>query len=284
MDIYSNGTMSESSKKVYMNNLAKLAGTKDIKNLNFLKDTKDIQEKITSIKNPNTQRSYWIAVVSALKDKKGFTKQYKTYHDGMLNINQVLGKQSFKTDKTKEKYDGLTQESILKRRQDLLDEYNKTKDYATLVNLVIVSLYTLIPPRRLLDYSLMKIGDGTDMKYNYFTGSRFIFNNYKTKGTYQSQVIDVPKELVKLLNFYIARKEFKDSDFLLHLPRSSSISSSSQMNRMLRRAFQNDKIGCSILRSLFLTDKFGNTMKQLRDNVSDMGTSIDVVNSTYIPN
>jgi hypothetical protein len=283
MNPYENGTMSETSKKVYMNNLVKLAGSKDFKNLNFLKDTHDIREKLATIKNPNTQRSYWIAIVSALKGRKGFAKQYKIYHDGMQSINNELGKESFKTDKTKKKYDGLTQESILNRRKELLDEYNKTGDYNTLLNLVVVSLYTIIPPRRLKDYMMMKIGEGTDMNYNYYTGSRFIFNNYKTKGTYQSQIMEVPKELVKLLNYYIAHKAFQESPFLLHSARTAQISDGSQMNALLHRAFQNKKIGCSVLRSLFLTDKFGNTMQELREDAHDMGTSIDVMNSTYIP-
>jgi hypothetical protein len=283
MDIYSNGTMSESSKKVYLHNLSKLAGTKEIKTLNFLKDVKDIEEKIKSIKNPNTQRSYWIAVVSALKDRKGFTKQYKSYHDKMRDINIILGKEAFKTDKTKKKYTDLTQDTILKRKDDLIQEYNNTKDYKTLYNLVVVSLYTVLPPRRLKDYMVMKIGDGTDMNYNYYTGSRFIFNNYKTKGTYQSQVIDVPKELVKLLNYYIANKAFKDSPFLLHTARTPYVKLNTQMNKILQVAFDNTNIGCSILRSLFLTDKFGTTMKELRSDAENMGTSIDVMNSTYIP-
>ena len=139
MDVYSNGKMSETSKKLYMNNLAKLAGTKEFSNLDFLKDTDSIIQKIDTM-NPNTARSYYIAVVSAVKGRRGFKKQETVYFNKMQDLNKTLGETSHKSERTKEKYTGLTWEMLINRRQELVEEYNKTKNYDALYNLVLVSL------------------------------------------------------------------------------------------------------------------------------------------------
>jgi hypothetical protein len=277
MEIFKN-QIGESTKKVYLNNLKKLGG--NFSNLNFLKDTEEIEKKIPT--NPNTERSYYIAIVSALKGRKGFKKQFDYYYEKMTNSNKTLQANSFKSDSTKKKYDGLTYDMLEKRYQDLLDEFKKTHDYQTLQYLILVGLYILVPPRRLMDYILMKIGTGTDASYNYYDGSRFIFNKYKTAKSSKTQIEKVPDELVKLLNLYIKMKPFPESDFLLHTQRTSKVNSNSQMLALLRKAFDNATIGCSVLRSLFLTSKYGDQMKQLKKDVKSMGTSTNVAESTYI--
>ena len=281
MDPYENGKMSETSKKVYMNNLCRLAGTKEFKSLDFLKNTETIIKRIDGM-NPNTGRSYYIAIVSAIRGRKGFKKQETIYFNKQQEMNKTLGNSSHKSDRTKEKYDGLTWDDILKRRKDLIDEYNKSRDYDTLYSLVLVSLYTLLPPRRLMDYMLMKIGTGTDHKFNYYDGTRFIFNHYKTSRTSQTQIEKVPDALVKLLALYMKHKKFPESDFLLHTSRSPSITQNNQMTTLLHKAFNNKNIGASVLRSLFLTSKYGEMMKDLRSDVKAMGTSEGVASGTYI--
>jgi hypothetical protein len=58
--------LSESSIKLYLRNLRILNNDKDIEDINFLKDKKDIIKKIDE-KKPNTQRAYLISIVSILK-------------------------------------------------------------------------------------------------------------------------------------------------------------------------------------------------------------------------
>jgi hypothetical protein len=281
MDVYSNGTMSESSKKVYMNNLSKLAGTKEFKTLDFLKNTDEIIKKIDAM-NPNTARSYYIAIVSAIKGRRGFKKQETIYFNKQQEMNKTLGENSHKSDRTKEKYTGITWSDMVKRQDDLVEEYNKTKNQDTLLYLVIVSLYTLLPPRRLMDYTLMKIGNGTNPEFNYYDGSRFIFHHYKTSKSSKTQIEKVPDELVKLLSIYLKHKKFPDSPFLLHASRSPSVSNSTQMNSLLRKAFNNDKVGASLLRGVYLTSKYGDMMKDLREDTKAMGTSEQMASDVYI--
>ena len=63
------GSMSDSSKKLYMHNLKRLNDGKEIKDFNYLKKTEDVMKKIPT--NRNTARSYIIACVNATKGAQG---------------------------------------------------------------------------------------------------------------------------------------------------------------------------------------------------------------------
>ena len=67
---------------------------------------------------------------------------------------------------------------------------------------MVLSLYTLHPPRRNIDYSLMKISNNmNDDMFNYLDMDKkqFIFNNYKTQHTYRSVVDPIENELMKVI-------------------------------------------------------------------------------------
>jgi len=61
----------------------------------------------------------------------------------------------------------------------------------------------------------------------------------------------------------------------------SPIKSSSEMTRMLNKIFKK-KIGCSMLRSIFLTDKYGSTVEEMKKDTTEMGTSTETAQSNYI--
>jgi len=71
---------------------------------------------------------------------------------------------------------------------------------------MVLSLYTLHPPRRNIDYSLMKISNNmNDDKFNYLDmyKKQFIFNNYKTQGKYNSVVVPIENKLMKVILIYL---------------------------------------------------------------------------------
>ena len=74
------------------------------------------------------------------------------------------------------------------------------EDYNNLLNYVVLSLYTLHPPRRNVDYSLMKISNNmNDDKYNYLDlkKGQFVFNNYKTQGKYNQVVVSIEDRTIQ---------------------------------------------------------------------------------------
>lgn len=289
-DLFGGASITDSSKKVYMSKLKKLTEDNKIpQNLNFLKDTDKMIEKIENIENPNTRRSYWIAVVSVLKDKKPFKKYYDVYHEKMMGINSVLNKESFKTEKTKEKQSNIKMEDLLARQKELMsvmEEVQKKRkitdeQYNKLHDLVVTSLYTLVPPRRNLDYSAMIVGEPTENKeLNYYHNGKFYFNNFKTKKTGQ-QIIDVPQELQSILKLWMKFKRGEDKHLLLNTSTNTPYEAYA-INHVLKKAFNNDNVGVSVLRNVFLTNKYGDNMKELKKDTEEMGTSVQMAQNVYI--
>jgi hypothetical protein len=290
MALFGGSTISDGSKATYLSKLKKLNGNMVPDNVAFLKNTKSILEQIELIPNPNTRRSSIIAVVSVLKDNKKFKKEYTLYHAEMMKINSILNKTSFKSDSTKAKQDKVNMADLLSRQKDLaaimpiIQKKKKIGDdqLRQLHDLVIVSLYTLLPPRRNIDYSEMVVAAPTDDKTkNYYHAGNFYFNNYKTKTTYKQQVVNVPDELNTILKIWIKLKPKGNENLLVNLQPNAKYKPS-DMTKLLKQVFQNEHIGVSVLRNVFLSDKYSGLMGDLKKDAEQMGTSIGVAENTYI--
>lgn len=277
MDPFS-ADLSAASRKLYMGNLTRLAGG-EFKNLNFVKKTEPILERIATLK-PNTGRSYLIALVSATRDKAPFKKAHDLFYSAMMESNKALRDQSAKTDSYKEKeMPQIDIEAKQKELESVLSVKKMTPEsYAKLQQLVLLSLFTLLAPRRSLDYTEMKWGPAEENLFNYFDGKNFTFNRFKTQKTYSTQVVPVPPELVRILKFW--HKHQKPSEFVLVNSRGGKMTSPS-LNKALGAIF-GVKMGPSMLRSIFLSNKFGAIMQELKKDTKAMGTSVDTAQNVYI--
>lgn len=291
--------ISASSKKLYTHNLTKLNGGKPIVNLNFL-SKKDVLERLNAL-TPNTRRTYLIAIVSCLTNRpeKKYKTLYTKFYEPLMALNKELKDNTLKTDKVKDNW--VEQSAVQEKRTDLasvIDEVVNLKkvteeQYNRLLNAVILSLYTLQPPRRNKDYTEMMIcmGQHTDETKNYLDirNWKWIFNNYKTQKKYKQVVADVPADLKAILEVYLKfhpeakmlkKKTFDPVPFLVHYD-GKAINSSTEMTRILNKIF-GKKVGVSMLRASYLTDKYGEKMKDLEDTTNAMGTSVDVAMNNYI--
>jgi len=224
-----------------------------------------------------------------------------------MTLNKELKDNTHKTEKVKENW--VEQSAVqdkLKECLGVIEEISgKTKlnltDYNRLLNATILSLYVLQPPRRNKDYTDMFIVRGvpesTDKNYLDIDGKtwRWIFNNYKTQKKYKQQIVDVPDDLKTVLEVYIKfhpqskllKKKTLRNDatlepvqFLVHYD-DKPINTSTEMTRLLNRIF-GKKVGVSMLRASYLTDKYGDKIKDLDDTTLAMGTSVDVAMNNYI--
>jgi len=59
------------------------------------------------------------------------------------------------------------------------------------------------------------------------------------------------------------------------------INKSNDMTRLLNKIF-NKKIGSSMLRNMYLTNKYGDMIGELKKDTKEMSTSVDVALDTYI--
>lgn len=287
MDLFEfNERISDSSKKLYTHNLKKLNDGNEIKNLNFLKKTELIEEKLNKLK-PNTMRSYLIAIVSVLKGRDKYSKTKNFYYEKMMEMNTALRDNTDKTQK--EENNWLNQDEINEKFNDLykiVDEIGnkrklKTGQYDKLLDCLILGLYVTMPPRRNLDYVKMVVSeDGDDKELNYYHNGVMYFNRYKTSKTYNQQTAEVPDELIKVIKLYLKFKP-KESNWFLINNKGNNIDTSVEMTRRLQNIFGR-KISSSMLRKIYLTDKYSENAEGLKADASKMGTSVNTINNNYI--
>lgn len=279
--------------------MKKLNGGKEIKNLNFLSKP-EIVDKLESL-TPNTRRTYIIAIVSSLKDRPEakYKKLYNKYYDMLVKINGDLKNNTTKSAKQEENW--LSQEEVLKKCNDLMEITAEIKgkrkitaeQYTKLLHAVVLGLYCLQPPRRNTDYTNMlivkKVPEEKTKNYLDIKNWDWIFNNYKTQKTYKQVKQEVPPELCDLIKVYLQyhplAKEIKSKTpenipFLMTQD-GKALDTSTEMTRTLNKIF-GKKVGSSLLRNIFLTEKYSDVAKELDADVAKMGTSTSVANSNYI--
>jgi len=178
-------------------------------------------------------------------------------------------------------------------------------DFDTL-NYVILSLYVLFPPRRLTDYSLMKVNTDNKIKvnkgltkqydkFNYYSPKKhlFVFNNYKTnkkvirvedednKPMYKQQIFKVPPNLAKVLNSFIKEYDIDNGDLLLDMTTDSL---GDRITKIFSDAISKN-VSLNILRhsyiSYILSDRKKFNSNLLYEISQQMAHSINMQNQYY---
>jgi len=266
--------LSENTVKLYNANLKRLNNGELPTNPAFLKDTQAVMQKIEKY-SMNTKKSYFITIVSYLKDKKIPKKVSKFYMDKMDELNKTFRENSGeKTETQKENWISWA---------EVMEHYNGLNP-ASLEHMVL-ALFVLQPPRRSKDYFLMKIvpeyNDSMDKEFNYldWKNQKMYFSNYKTKGAYGTVSIDVSPELQEVLhNHFPLKKKF--TPFFL-LTKNGERLPENGITRILNKVF-GKKISVSMLRNIYLTDKYGEQQKEMEEDAEAMGTSKNIVSTVYV--
>lgn len=287
--------INESTLKLYLKNLSKLNNKKPIKNLKFIDDIDDINNKLEKYK-PNTRRSFIISIVSLLKcvndtvNEKKYKLLYDKYFKILTDMNINLKDCTSKTNTEKENWISKDElDDKFNQLYEIIDEIgNKKKinedEYNKLLNLLVFSLYYLNEPRRNIDYQLLKYKLDDDKNYNYINikNKQFIFNKYKTSNTYNTQVVDINDKLFGIIKLFIKYNKNKDN-YLLSKYDGTHFKNINDITNVLNKIFDK-KIGSSMLRKMYLTNKYGKMNEELQKDASAMGTSVNVMQSNYIKN
>ena len=213
----------------------------------------------------------------------------KAYHsDMMTNIEKYNTETNKQKKNEKQKENWMTAQEIehiydnmetsikpLWKKKDL-----STKELMKIQDFVILSLFTLIPPRRSLDYVEFKINNIDTNKDNYIKSNSLVFNTYKTSTQKGQQTIKIPKELKSLLTKYIKLISDK-SDYLIF---NNKIQQLSIPNFTLRlNKIFGKKVSVNMLRHIYLSEKHADNLKDMKDDFAKMGSSLNQSN-TYIKN
>ena len=129
----------------------------------------------------------------------------------------------------------------------------------------------VIPPRRSLDYSEMKIRNYDVKTDNYYKGNKFYFNKYKTVKTYGLQILELPKELNNVLKRWI---KINTNDYMIYSSNNKKLSCP-QITRILNKVFGKN-ISTSMLRHIYLTNVYKDVpqINKMENLANEMGHSI----------
>lgn len=287
--------LSESSIKLYVNNLDKLNDHKPLKNLKCLEDIKKVEEIIEKYK-PNTKRNFLIMICSILssienKNKK-MTKLYEDYYNKLIDINKTL-KEKEKNNEMSEtqKNNWIEWEEVnnkLKELKERIETYKKKineSQFNVLLSYLVLSLFVYIPPRRNLDYMKMKVvnnfNENFDDNYNYYDlkNKKFIFNKFKTAKKEGQQLIDVPEDLQSVINKYLSflPKIPKEGILLLQKYNGQPLTNTNAITLILNKIFGPDKkVSSSMLRHIYLSSKYGKVQEEMKKDAKAMSHDVNM--------
>ena len=186
------------------------------------------------------------------------------------------------TEKQKKAY--VSWEDIVKRREELkqeveplwssesIDDIFKVQDY------VITCIYTMIPPRRLLDYVQMSkfppVGSMDSGVLQKNGRLYFVFAHYKTAACYGQQIVPVPECLEEVIYRWFGVNP--NHTLLFHRDQSRGLTVK-DLQKRLAVIFKKPGFGVNILRHSFITETVLKDMPfidELKTVASQMGHSI----------
>jgi hypothetical protein len=170
------------------------------------------------------------------------------------------------------------------------------KEWSAILNWFVLGLYTEQPPRRCKDFLMMQVVKSflpdMDKQYNYYSldDNTFHYNNFKTAKTYKLQEIKANTDIIDNMNKYLVnhplRKQIKKlkNDMMIPLlvhSDGSIFEAKEAITRILNKIFDK-KIGSSMLRNIYLSDKYSDANKEKAEDAKMMGTSTNTMDNNYI--
>ncbi|AIW01873.1 MAG: hypothetical protein YSLV5_ORF15 [Yellowstone Lake virophage 5] len=294
--------VAESTANAYVKTLQILNGKVGFKNLTFLKKTEEVMKKIDEYAE-STQKAIFATITSVLslyKDKPTYKKVYDFYYGKMMEKSKEAREAPTNEKSEKQKDNWISWEDVEKRKTELkaeVDAFGKTltpTQYDTLLRYVVLSLYTDIQPRRNQDYLDMFVirkmtrESPTDRNYYDLATQKFIFNKYKTAKSYGAQIVEVPTALQEALSIYIRHHPLwvaskkKSVEFKLLVGADGKpLTAVNAITRILNRIF-GKKVGSSMLRSIYLSDKYKDTNLEMKKDAEAMGHSVGEQQNVYV--
>jgi hypothetical protein len=256
-----------------------------LKNLyiNVFKDDKfdldkfDNADKIlTALKDlePNKRKTILAALVVITDNKKYRDQMMKDIEEYKSNESNQL-----KNDKQTESWVDTSEiDEVFKHMEQVVKHLYKKKDLSMtdlqeIQNFIILCVLSgrYIPPRRSKDYVDFKIKAIDPEKDNYISKKSMVFNSYKTAKTYQRQEIQIPTELLKILNKWIKVNPTEYLFFDSNGNKLTNVKLTQRLNKIFGK-----KASVNQMRHTYLSNKYQDTIKlnkEMADDMKAMGSS-----------
>jgi hypothetical protein len=237
------------------------------------------KQVLTALKDlpPNVRKTKLASLVSLLTHNPKSADVYRELMNKDIKVYDNRD-QSKKTET--EEANWITQDEV---QQIFNDKYKESKhlfskskltpnNFEDLQDFLIISIFHLIEPRRLKDYTDFKIRNIDPKVDNYMKGNTFVFNSYKTSKTYGQQIVKIPP----LLNSIIRRWAIVNSSDFLLVGKTGYRLSQPQLTLRLNCIF-GKRVSVNILRHSFLTEKYKNMpmLNEIEQTAKNMGHSIE---------
>ena len=275
--------IADSSLKTYTsivgNLYKKVAGNDDLpKALEFFK--KNVKEVMKFLADtPSGKRKTILAslVVFTEKDEDA-SGRYRTL---MLDDKKIYDEEEKDQKMTDSQRENWVSQDELRDLWNRMDKENrpllsrdslKERELQQLQNFVILSLYYLQPPRRLKDYTEMKLKNIDEEKDNFAKKDKLVFNVYKTAKTHGKEEVTLNPKLKFILNKW---KTLNANEYLLVSLGGKKLTSSQLQQRL--NTILGKKASVNILRHSFLSDKYKDlpALRELETRADDMGHTLE---------
>jgi integrase len=269
-DLKKSRDLSDSTASQYIRVLHTLNSNLPFNNLSWLKMIEPIESRLAEYAD-STQKTMISTIVSCLSTvstKPTYKKVFSYWYNRMMeSIHQQ--KSADTSNKSKKQDENWLSWEVVKDHEKRLEENaekvikNKNlsvNDWNTILEFMVLSLYTKFPPRRNQDYQFMKVvksekeAKSTDFNYYAIKENRFIFNKYKTAKTHGVQTFDVPEDLTKIIKLYLSRHPDPKGMFLVYQD-GRPLESVNAITRILNRIF-GKSVGATMLRHIYLSSKY----------------------------
>ena len=260
--------LSASSYRAYMQRLRKLNGGIEPTTIAYLEDVESILNTLSSLSN-NTQRSYLITVLEALKSTNNYEDAKDVYElklDELENIRQENEENYRMSDKEAERMCSFEElQLVVEYWLDIIDEYifndfSPNKVYNVYKNALISLLYVEQAPIRLEYASMIVINNTDEIKKgnNYILrekdgGYKFVLQEFKTKKSQGAKMWKVTS--TRLKNILDEWLKINTSGFLFPNTEYDAPMSTNAFGKHLPKVFESigKKITLNILRHVWIS-------------------------------
>lgn len=256
------------------------------------KNFKKIMEFLDTLKLP-TRKNYIAAVLVALMavDKEDpIIQEYRNHLETISSEYQEQIQSKQKSDKLSANWVTMDElKAVVVRYKRTIKEKNieskknfNNTDFDLYQRYLVGSLYTLLPPVR-NDYAEMAVisfkeyNTLKDKKNNYLvivgkTKKFFSFGAYKTSEVYGIKMVQIPSTLNKIITIWLEQNK---TGYFIISKKKTPITDNG-LTKLLYKTFSETgkKIGSTIIRHVYLTEKYGMTEQAKEADAMAMGHSI----------
>ena len=177
-------------------------------------------------------------------------------------------------EEVKKIYNHLKKTAQLLYKKDNLNMNDLQQIQAYIILSVLGGIH--IPVRRSKDFTEFKIKDIDKTKYNFLEKNEFVFNTYKTAWKYGSQKVVIPSTLKRIINKWVKHNPTEWLFFDTNYKKLNSVS----LNQRLKKIFEGKNISTNMLRHIYLSDKYQDTIElqeDIQQTMGDMGSSSNML-------